>query len=298
MERDYKKLEAIGKDTFEIINQARDMVKPGIKLLDVARKVEELAKKKNVQFAFPINLSINENAAHYTPSFDDPLTFSENDVVKVDIGLRSGDNLTDCAVTVDLSGKYTKLMQATEEALDAAISTVKDGRKVGDIGKEVEKVAKKYGVMPIKNLGGHGIDEGELHANYFIPNYDNGDDTELVEGDLIAVEVFLTDGEGWVKNGEYNQIYQKFPGYTPRTNDMRVISEFIDENYSTYPFALRWLVENFKSEFKVKAALNELTRQEALESFPVLVERKKGNVVQFEKSVVVEKDSCRIITKP
>ncbi|MGI0141573.1 MAG: type II methionyl aminopeptidase [Candidatus Micrarchaeales archaeon] len=284
----------LGKETFEILNLAREMVKPGVRMLDVAKKVEELVQKKNLQFAFPINLSINENAAHYTPMFDDSSTFSEKDVVKVDIGLRTGDTLTDSAVTVDLSGKHSKLMEATQEALEAAISTVKAGRKVCEIGREVEKVAKKHGVMPIKNLGGHGIDEGELHANYFIPNFDNGDETELQEDDLIAVEVFLTNGEGHVINGDYNQIFRKFPGSVTRTN--REVSKFIDASYSTYPFALRWLIDKFGSEFKVKSVLNELSRQDAVESFPVLVERKKGTVVQFEKSVVVGKDSCTIIT--
>ncbi|MDE1869862.1 MAG: type II methionyl aminopeptidase [Candidatus Micrarchaeota archaeon] len=297
MVEDIKRLEEIGKETFAILSQAQQMVKPGVKMIDVARKVEEFAKKKDLQFAFPINLSINENAAHCTPAFNDEAVFGPNDVVKVDIGLRSGDILTDSAVTVDLSGKHTKLMQATQEALDAALGTVKAGRKVGDIGSEVEKVAKKHGVKAIRNLGGHGIGEGELHANYFIPNFDNGDETELQEGDLIAVEVFLTDGEGYVINGDYNQIFRKFPGVFTRSNDMRAIADFIDTNYSTYPFALRWLVENFKSEFKVRAALNELTRQDALESFPALVEKKKGIVTQFEKSVVVEKDGCRTITK-
>ncbi|MDE1845923.1 MAG: type II methionyl aminopeptidase [Candidatus Micrarchaeota archaeon] len=294
---DQKILEDLGKETFTILHQAKEMVKPGVRMLDVAKKVEELVRKKDLQFAFPMNLSINENAAHCTPSFNDDAVFGEKDVVKVDVGLRSGDVLTDSAVTVDLSGNYSKLNQATQEALDAAIATVRDGRKVGEIGRAVGEVAKKYGVQPIKNLGGHGIGEGELHANYYIPNYDNGDETELQEGDLIAVEVFFTDGEGRVVNGDYNQIFRKFPGVFTRSNEMRAIADYIDTSYSTYPFALRWLVENFKSEFKVRAALNELSRQDALESFPALVERKKGTVTQFEKSVVVEKDGCKIITK-
>ncbi|MDE1825439.1 MAG: type II methionyl aminopeptidase [Candidatus Micrarchaeota archaeon] len=292
-----ERMEQIGGDTFEIINQARQMVKPGVRMIEVARKVEELILKKELQCAFPINLSVNERAAHYTPSFDDQTIFSEKDVVKVDIGLREQDMLTDCAVTVDLSGNHSKLMEATQEALEAAISSVREGRRVCDIGKEVEKVTKRHGVLPIRNLGGHGIGEGELHANYFIPNFDNGDVTELREGDMIAVEVFLTDGKGEVEDGEYNQIFRKFPGVSARERDKREVSDYIDENYRTYPFALRWLVEKFGSEFRARATLNELARQDALESFPVLVEKGRGTVVQFEKSVIVEKEGCRIITQ-
>src|SRR5437867_4393276 len=112
---DYKKLEIIGKDTFEILTQAKEMVKPGVKMLDVAKKIEELVQQKKLQSAFPVNLSINENAAHYTPIFDDKTVFTDKDVVKIDIGLRDGDSLTDCAMTVDLTNKHSKLMQATQE---------------------------------------------------------------------------------------------------------------------------------------------------------------------------------------
>ena len=55
---------------------------------------------------------------------------------------------------------------------------VKAGRTVNEIGREIEKVAKSYEFNPIKNLGGHGIEQDELHASIFIPNYDNGDATE------------------------------------------------------------------------------------------------------------------------
>ncbi len=287
----------IGKATAEILQRSKSLVKPGVSLEEVAKKVEEMVEERKIKFSFPINISINDQAAHYTPSFKDERIFKEGDMVKVDIGLRNEAIITDTALTVDLSSKNPKLVEATEKALESAISMVKAGRKLRDIGKEVGSIAEKYGVKPIKNLGGHGMEQGELHSHYFIPNFDNGDETELQEGDLIAVEVFLTDGYGEVDEGEYVQIFQKDAGATTRTNNIRDISDYIEEVYETYPFALRWLVEKFGSEFRVRSALNELMRNNTLELFPVLVERKKGMVAQAEHSLIVTKDSCEIITK-
>jgi methionyl aminopeptidase len=296
MAEDYSKLKGLGKESFEVLTKAKELVKPGAKFIDVAKGVEDLVESKGLRFAFPINISINAQAAHYTPAFEDKSVFETNDVVKIDLGLRNEGDLTDCALTVDLSSNFSKLVEATEEALGNAMSVVKAGRKLSEIGREVESVAKKYGFLPIKNLGGHGMSEGELHSGFFIPNFDNGDTEELKEGDYIAVEVFLTNGFGSVEEGTFVEIFRKLGDATTRSNDLREVSDYINTEYGTYSFALRWLIEKFKSEFKVRAALNELARQEALETFPVLVEKRNGMVAQAEKSLMVEKDSCTIIT--
>lgn len=286
----------MGKVSQEILSRARQMIKPGAKLIDVTNDIEKLIEEKGCKSAFPTNISIGERAAHFTPLFNDTAVFTEKDVVKVDLGLRKTDSLTDAAFTVDLSKSFGKLVETTEKALETGISKVRAGVRVNEIGKEVEKIAKANGFEPIKNLGGHGIEKGELHAGVFIPNFDNGDVTELREGQVVAVEVFLTDGFGHVDESSFVQIFRKSLGIVPRTNQYREISDYVEHNYSTYPFALRWLINKFGSEFRVRAMLNELARQEGIESFPGLVERKKGIVAQAEKSLIVEKDSCTIVT--
>ena len=82
------------------------MVKPGARLLDVAESAEKFLKDKGFGLAFPINLSVNEQAAHYTPSVGDERIFTENDLVKIDFGAERNGLLGDGAITVDLSGKH------------------------------------------------------------------------------------------------------------------------------------------------------------------------------------------------
>lgn len=297
-EYDYNTLKEVGKVSYEALQYSKEVVKEGRKILEIAEEIENFIKKKGFEMAFPVNLSINENAAHYTPTADDPYVLSGKETIKVDVGARKDSYLGDCALTIDLSQKYSRLVEASEEALANAISVVKAGRPVNEIGREIEKTAAANGFKPIRNLGGHGIDKMDLHASIFIPNFDNGDTTALEEGQVIAIEPFLTDGIGLVGDGEHLQIFQKTRDATPRSNELRVISDFIDENYMTYPFAMRWIQKKFKDlgEFKVRRTLNELASMSAIESFPVLVEKKNGMVAQAEKEMIVQKDGCEIVT--
>ncbi len=294
-ETDFKLLEKTGIVSRDALEYSRGMIKPDMTLLEIGDNIERFIAERGCAYAFPVNLSLNQQAAHYTPTYDDDMVVKQGDILKVDLGARSDDCITDCAITLNVGKEPDKMIETCDKALDAAISKVRAGTKLHEIGKVVEDIVKERGFNPIKNLGGHGVAKGELHAEIFIPNYDNGDDTELEEGQVIAVEVFITNGKGYVEEGDTIQIFQKSQGM-PRTREMRQVAEYIDTNYRTYPFAFRWLMKQFNSEFRVKATLNELLRIGALETFPVLVEESEGIVAQSEKTVLVEKDSCKIIT--
>jgi methionyl aminopeptidase len=295
-DRDMDELKLVGRISAEALLYAKTLVKPGAKLIDIAEKVEEYVTEKGCGFAFPINLSANQEAAHYTPKFGDDRIVKDGDVIKVDLGARKTDSIVDCAATVSLSDSYAGMAEACDSALEGALGIVKAGIKVSEIGREVDRIISAKGFKTVKNLGGHGVAKGELHADVFIPNFDNGDATELSDGQLVAVEVFITDGDGAVKEGDEVQIFRKYAGATARNNSLRKVSDFIDRSYSTYPFALRWLVREFSSEFTARAAISDLARSGSVEQFPVLVERSGGIVAQSEKTVLVGKDSCDVIT--
>lgn len=298
-EYNFEKLKEVGKVSHAALEYSKTVVKPGVSLLDAAEKIERFISDKGYVFSFPTNISINTNAAHYSPDLDDMSKFGEKDLVKIDLGARKDFYLTDCAITIDLSGANQKLVEASEKALENAISIVKAGVKVREIGKEIEKVANQYKLKVIKNLGGHGIEQDELHASVFIPNFDNGDNTELEEGQVVAIEPFMTNGIGYVGDGETLQIYQKTAHASPRSKEAREVADFIDNNFLTYPFATRWLVKGLPklSEFNVRKGIAELMYAGVLEPFPVLVEKGNGLVAQSEKELIIEKDSCTIVTK-
>jgi len=296
-EYDYAKLKEVGKVTYDALQYGKGLVKTGAKISDICEKMEEFARSKGMEPAFPVNVSVNQNAAHYTAAINDVSILNEKDVVKIDFGARSGNVLGDSALCVDLSGNYAKLVETANEALEAALSLVKAGVQVNTIGKEVEKIAAKKGFSPIKNLGGHGIEAELLHASVFIPNFDNGDTTALEEGQVVAIETFITTGVGYVVENSNVQIFQKAGAANPRSEEARKLAGAIDKSYLTYPFAVRWLAKELDSEFRIRKALNELNSLNVIESFPTLVEKTNGIVAQAESEVIVEKDSCVVVTK-
>ena len=295
-EKKEKTLIDMGALSKEVFERARQEVRYGARLIDAAERIEQYVHDSGYGLAFPINLSVNEQAAHYTPSIGDERTFGK-DVVKVDFGAEKDGLLSDCAITIDLTGENGDLVEASYEALKNAISIVRAGTKVGDIGKEIARTIESYGFVPINNLGGHGVGENDLHSEPFIPNYDNGDDTALEEDMVIAIEPFATDGKGSVVSGDSLEIYSLVQPVNVRSKEARAALAEIIAKYSKNPFAARWLNDAVGSKFGVYAGINELIRAGALEVHPVLVEAGKGLVSQAEAELIVQKEGCKVLTE-
>jgi methionyl aminopeptidase len=287
----------VGRVSYDALKKASEMVKPGKKLLDVAQYTEDVIREQGFELAFPLNISVNEQAAHYTPSLGDEKVFAPNDIVKLDIGAAKDGILGDCAMTIDLSGKNGALLDASKRALDDAISTVKAGVRVSDIGKAIQNAIESKGFKPIRNLGGHGVMEHNLHAELFIPNFDNGDDTELEEGMIVAIEPFATTGRGMVSDGDSYEIYDYIGSPVVRSQNARSLLTEIEKSYHHEPFAVRWLSNVVSSKFGLYSGVRELFSAGAINAYPVLVELGNGMVSQFEAEVLVEKDGCKVLTR-
>ena len=272
---------------------AQELVKPGASLLEVARAVESEIRGDGAKPAFPVNISVNDAAAHYTPKTGDPAVFSEKDVVKIDYGVHVNGFIIDAAFTVDLSGENGKLVEAAEAALSDATSTIKAGVNTHEIGAVIEKAISSRGFKPIENLCGHSLGEFLLHAGKEIPNVARGDYV-LREGDVFAVEPFATTGAGRVEDGSYCEIYSLINVRNVRLPQSRKVLEWLVDECETLPFAKRWVDEKF-SEATSSLALADLRRQEIVRDYPILKEINKGLVAQAECTLVVEKDSCRVL---
>jgi methionyl aminopeptidase len=275
-----------GKIAAEALEYGRGLVKPGLKVLDCAEKIEEKIRLLGAVPAFPVNISFDETAAHYTPATNDELLFDKQ-LVKLDVGVHfDGCVGGDTATTIDLSGKYTDLVKASREALDAALKVVQIGTPLGKIGKEIEDTIQSFGFKPVRNLSGHGIGEFMIHGPPSIPNYDSGDEEVLEDGMTIAIEPFASTGVGLIQEKGLPQIHSIIANKPVRNIGTRMILRKID-TYEGLPFATRWLAKEFPL-FKVNFALRELNQLETLHSYPPLVERTPNSFVsQAEHSVYV-----------
>ena len=139
-----------GQIAARILRDVAKEVRPGVKVLRVCtlaeRKIVELGAKP----AFPCNVSINNEAAHYTSPHGDIRVFPDSGLVKVDLGANVNGHLSDTATTVDLDGSYEKFIVAARKALDAAIEIVRPGTRLGEIGAAIEQAIKSEGLRPVQ----------------------------------------------------------------------------------------------------------------------------------------------------
>ena len=283
------------REAGDILAQVRaetaDRVEVGASHLEIAEFAEDRIRELGGAPAFPVNISIDEEAAHATPAPDDEATFGE-EMINLDIGVHVDGWLADTAITVDLSG-HPELAEAPSEALDAAIEIIEPGVETGEIGAEIEGVIDGYGYNPVVNLSGHRLGHWEQHTDPNIPNRAVEQGIELEAGDVVAIEPFATDGGGKVSEGVDEEIYALEREASVRNRDARQALEQIVEEFKTLPFARRWL-DTRRSEM----ALRRLERQDVVHGYPVLKEDDGCLVSQKEHTVIVTEDGCEVTTRP
>lgn len=286
----YEKHREAGEILAQVREEAADRVEVGVKQLEVAEFAEERIRELGGKPAFPVNISVDEEAAHATPAPDDDTEFGE-EMINLDIGVHIDGWIADTAITVDLSGN-PELVEASEAALDAALDVVEPGVETGEIGAEIELTIEGYGYNPVVNLTGHGLDQYEQHVAPNIPNRAVSQGVELEVGDVVAIEPFATDGTGKVNEGHDEQIFALEREGSVRDRQARQVLEQVTEEYRTLPFATRWL-----DVARPEMALRRLKMNDIVHGYPVLKEDDGNLVSQKEHTLIVTEDGCEVTTK-
>ncbi len=293
-EQEIKEYEKAGKIASETVKYAKSLIKPGILLVEIAEKIESKILELGGKLAFPVNLSINEIAAHYSPTLNDKTPASG--LLKVDIGVQINGFIADTAFSLDLTpdNQFKNLILASEKALEQALNIAKQGTQLNKIGEQIHKIITDSGFSPVRNLSGHQLGKYLVHAGATIPNYDNGNENTL-EQEAYAIEPFATTGVGIVKDGATSGIYKFERSGGIRDPVARKILEFIEENFQTLPFSQRIIEKQFGS--RALLSLKFLEQAGILYQYPQLVEKSNSPVSQAEHTLIILKDKTIITTK-
>ncbi len=273
----------------KIREELEKLVIPEMPYTDIVDTVEEHMKQEKVIPGFPVNISVNEIAAHDTAAYEDKRLIKDDDLVKIDFGFHNGDGLViDNALTIDLSGSHGKLINGAKRAVEKAVKELKTGIRVSELSEIIYDAVVKEGVIPISNLTGHNIEPYWIHGGIPIPTVPNDIDYEFKDGDILAIEVFTTyeEGSGKVEDTGEPHIFSLVSLERGiRTNMGRKLLTHIVKEYKTLPFSDRWLIQQFKSKFMVKTGLQELIKNRLIERYPPLKEEKGQPVAQYEVTV-------------
>ncbi|MHA1713982.1 MAG: type II methionyl aminopeptidase [Candidatus Ranarchaeia archaeon] len=288
-----------GEIAKELKQKLLAVAKPGCPLLRLT-KIAEIFREEygeRVTPAFPLNISINEIAAHYSPLIHEPGVLPRHGVVKLDLGVQIDGYISDTALTVDLDGKHKRLIDAARSALNAAIATIKDGVSVKSVSSIIEETIVEHGFRPIYNLTGHKIERYKLHGGINVPNTASkfsltGRLNKFKTDDIYAIEPFATDGAGYVIDGHATYIYRLVDGSSEEP-----LLQAIKQEFDHLPFSPRWIPMVYK--IKPRQLMNRIRQfveLQKLSGYPELIEKTKAIVSQFEHTIRVTKNGCEVLT--
>lgn len=184
------------------LKEMRRYAKPGMttkQLDDFGRELLEAQGAEpapKLTYGFPgwTCISLNGEIAHGIPTHG--RTMKEGDLVNIDVSAELGgfwaDNGGSFVLGQDVYG-HQQLVDASKRILRKAITHIRGGIRIAEIGRLIETEAKKSGYTVIKNLTGHGVGRS-LHeepgdvANY----YDRFNLTRFRKHTTVAIETFIS----------------------------------------------------------------------------------------------------------
>ena len=194
-----EKMRVAGRLTRQALELAGSMIKPGVTTGEIDKAVHDFIISHGGTPSFlgysgypaSVCLSVNDEVIHGIPG---KRVLCEGDIVSVDVGAIVDGWHGDNAATFPcgkVSPEAQKLMDVTRECLEIAISMVKPGVRLGDIGYAIQTHAEAHGYGVVREFIGHGIGS-EMHQGPDVPNYGKpGRGIRLEKGMTIAIEPMI-----------------------------------------------------------------------------------------------------------
>lgn len=306
----------IHKETAKYI---RSIIKPNICLRDIAilteNKIKELTNFNintpiDKGIGFPIGLSINNCAAHYTPNYGEKdIILDYNDIIKIDYGVHFNGTIIDSAFTIHFNPKYDSFINISKSITNYAVSLCGPDVVLGDIGKDIEEYIqskeveiddKIYKLNIMRELTGHMIANYKIHAGKAVPNIAINYPVRMKEFEYYAIEPFITTGNG-------SSVY-KLPNSHFMLNDIKSnklnhllkeekeLFNIINTNYSTLPFCQRWLYE-LNQNINYDKLLENLEKKKVINSYPPIYGCNNSIISQFEHTIFIKENGILNLTK-
>lgn len=287
----------LGKQTHSIKEKVYEKLVEGVDIEGILSFIEIEIFSKGYFPSFPAMISLNDMAAHYT-IFDEGKVLKRGDVVKVDFGMSYNGFLTDTAFTVEIGTQNHKTLIDTARAcLEQGVESMESGVELRKVGENVDSVAKKHGFNTIHNLSGHQIAQYNLHYGLSIPNYDNGDTTQIPLTCQFAIEPFVTYGDPKVKPVRPSNILQLVK-YKPLRDPIAMkLLRHIKNTFPYLPFSKRWLVQELlDTSLKGQVPFKGFDKSKVLYGISIL--KKHGCIHEYDElgtvdgSIVAQFENC------
>ena len=199
---DIAALRTAGRLARRMLDLTLSLAKPGVSTLEIDDLVHDAIVQEGA-YPAPLNYSgfpksicasIGRQVCHGIP---DSYVLQKGDIASFDISLFLGGVFGDNCGTIivgDDGGDpgARRLVDATQEALDAAIAGIRPGACLTSVGEAVSAVAEREGFGVIAQYCGHGINT-TFHAPPLVQHVRNDQKFELKAGHVFTIEPMIVE---------------------------------------------------------------------------------------------------------
>jgi methionyl aminopeptidase len=248
----FDKTKIAGKLAADTLDEVVPYIKPGISTNEIDKICYEFIKDNGGYSAplfyrgFPRSCCTSPNhvVCHGVPTSK---YLNEGDIINVDVTTIvngwHGDTSRMFFVG-EVSTKCKNLVSATYESLMKAISVIKDGAKLGDIGSSIQSHVEKKGFSVVRDFCGHGIGN-KFHEPPNILHYGkSGEGIKLQTGMIFTIEPMINEGiyntkvlnDGWTAVTKDKSLSAQFEHTVGVTNDGFEIFTKSKKEYNQPPY--------------------------------------------------------------
>ena len=300
MYTDFKKSGVIHKIVQQRVKDNLHNFKAALDIVEfIENNINELTKYDSTNplkagVGFPVGISINDVAAHFTPSKENNPNINEDDLIKIDFGVHINGCISDGAFSWCPSGKYDSLINISKGATELAIKNSGPDVILGELGgliqeyiesKEIEIDNKILPIRSIYDLSGHNIAPYVIHVDKAVPNIKIPYYERMKENEVFAIETFPTTGSGTIFNDkECNHFMIEYKHNNIIHNVLKKNDKLkhIYDLRKTLAFCPRWF------DFEIPDSCY-------ITKYPVLKTSDMGIVAQYEKTIYIKSNGIDII---
>ena len=238
----------------EALDEVTSYVKPGVTTAKLDKICYEFIRDNGGHSAplyyrgFPKSscTSVNHVVCHGIPA---DKYLKEGDIVNIDVtSIVNGwhGDTSRMFFVGEVSVKSKKLVSATYNSMMKAISIIKRGTYLGDIGEAIQTYVEEKGFSVVRDFCGHGI--GKIfHKPPNILHYGKkGEGTKLETGMIFTVEPMINEGlyntkllkDGWTAVTKDKSLSAQFEHTVGVTNDGFEIFTKSKKNYKQPPYLI------------------------------------------------------------
>jgi methionyl aminopeptidase len=293
----------------------QNLLKPNISVLSICEMMEsQIVKLSNGLFddcvGFPVTVSINNTAAHYTPSAASTTKLKHSDIVKIDFGTHNNGYIIDSAFSFTFDEKKQPLLDAASESMWAGIKMCGPDAYINDISSaiketvesyEIELNGKTYPILSSAVLCGHDLSQYTIHGGILIPNVPNKDSNErMIDNQFYAIETFPStspNGYMYIDSNAGCDLFTLKPNTQQKKFNFKITNQvynYIKKKRSTLPFSSRWVEKEVGKSYQV--GINELMKNNYLIGYPPIISPPGTLSAQYEHTIFIKDGNKEIIS--